>query len=249
MAELWHVEHGPHESLEDADLRAEPQREQHREEEERPERRPRQLREDVRHHDEGEAGALRRVVQLGRQAAVFEAVLRREVFRQQPGGHDAVVLLLGYVVRARVVQALQICYHDGEVTVGQKRVTCHVILCTKCSGNFHDTTRPHALVYFYLLFHALLEQVLRFKSEYGEDDRARVDRGEGVARRDEVHVEHAVLVLGVVAAEADDGAEREAVGVEHLVGRVQPHGRSEQLVHLRAERSSNMEFHRCWGLP
>ena len=65
--------------------------------------------------------------------------------------------------------------------------------------------------------------MLRLESEDGEDDCARVDGGESVARRDEEHVFDAVLARVVVAAEADDGSERQAVGVKDLVGRVQPH--------------------------
>ena len=74
--------------------------------------------------------------------------------------------------------------------------------------------------------------MLRLESEDGEDDGARVDGSKGVAPSDEEHVLDAVLVRRVVAAEADDGAEREAVGVEDLVGRVQPHRRVDQFVQL-----------------
>jgi hypothetical protein len=58
--------------------------------------------------------------------------------------------------------------------------------------------------------------VLRLEAENGEDDGARVHGGEGVARGDEQHVADAVGAGRVVAAERDDGAEREAVGVEDL---------------------------------
>lgn len=71
-----------------------------------------------------------------------------------------------------------------------------------------------------LLFHAFLEEMLGLEPEDGEDDSACVDRGERVAGRDDVDVLHAVLVGGVVAAEADDGTEGKAVRVEHLVGGV-----------------------------
>ena len=92
-----------------------------------------------------------------------------------------------------------------------------------------------SIMFSNLLLHALLEQVLRLESEDREDDRACVDGGEGVARRYEKHVMDAVLVRWVVAAETDDGPEREAVGVKDLVGRVQPHRRVDQLVQLRWE--------------
>ena len=78
--------------------------------------------------------------------------------------------------------------------------------------------------YIHLLIHAPLEEVLRLEAEDGEDDGAGVDRGEGVAGGDDVDVLDAVLVHRVVAAEADDGAESQAVRVEHLVGSIQPHG-------------------------
>ena len=110
MAELGHLEHGSHETLEDADLRPQPQREQHQEEERRPCLRPGQLREHVRHHDEGEARALRGIVQLRLKAAVSEAVVRREVVREEAGGHDTAVLVLGDVVGALVVQVVPVGY-------------------------------------------------------------------------------------------------------------------------------------------
>ena len=52
----------------------------------------------------------------------------------------------------------------------------------------------------------------------GEDDRAGVDGGEGIAGGDDDHVLDAVLRRVVVAAEADDGAESEAEGVKDLGG-------------------------------
>ena len=115
MTQLGHLEHGAHETLEDANLRAQPQRQQHQEEERRPRLRPGQLREDVRHHDEGEARPLRGLVQLGLQAAVPEAVLQGEVVGQEAGGHDAPVLVLGDVVGALVAQAVPVGHQDGDV--------------------------------------------------------------------------------------------------------------------------------------
>ena len=122
MAELGHLEHGAHETLEDADLRSQSQREQHQEEEQRPALRSGELREDVRHHDEGEARALRGLVQLGLQAAIPEAVLRREVVREEAGGHDAAVLVLGDVMGARVVQVLPAGREDGDVAKKMQKV-------------------------------------------------------------------------------------------------------------------------------
>ena len=122
MAELGHLEHGAHETLEDADLRPQPQREQHQEEERRPCLRPGQLREHVRHHDEGEARALRGIVQLGLKAAVSEAVVRREVVREEAGGHDTAVLVLGDVVGALVVQVIPVGYEDGDVAKNMYKV-------------------------------------------------------------------------------------------------------------------------------
>ena len=64
----------------------------------------------------------------------------------------------------------------------------------------------------------------------GENDRAGVDGGEGVAGGDDDHVLHAVLRRVVVAAEADDGAESEAEGVKDLGGCVVRLGREGLLV-------------------
>ena len=52
------VKQGGDDALQDADLRAEAQAEQHHEEQGGPEGSPGDLGEDVRHHDEGESGAL-----------------------------------------------------------------------------------------------------------------------------------------------------------------------------------------------
>ena len=123
MAKLGHFEHGAHETLEDPDLGPQPERQQHEEEERRPGLGPRQLREDVRHHDEGEPRPLRRVVQLGLKAAVPEAVLRREVEREEAGCHDAAVLVLGDVMGALVAQVIPVVHEDGDVTEKVKMCT------------------------------------------------------------------------------------------------------------------------------
>ena len=57
-----------------------------------------------------------------------------------------------------------------------------------------------------------------FEAKDGEDDRAGVDGGEGIAGGDDDHVLDAVLRRVVVAAEADDGAKSEAEGVKDLGG-------------------------------
>ncbi len=69
---------------------------------------------------------------------------------------------------------------------------------------------------FNSLLHALLEQVVCLEAEDGEDDHAGVEGGEGVGDGDSVGVKHTVLVNGVVAAEADDGAEGEGEREEDL---------------------------------
>ena len=74
--------------------------------------------------------------------------------------------------------------------------------------------------------------MLCLEPQDGEDDRARVDGGEHVAGGEVVHVSHAVLVLGVVAAEADDRAEGQAVGIKHLGGGLQPDLGVQELFHL-----------------
>ena len=61
----------------------------------------------------------------------------------------------------------------------------------------------------------------------GENDRAGVDGGEGIAGGDDDHVLDAVLRRVVVAAEADDGAESEAEGVKDLGGCVVRLGRED----------------------
>ena len=66
-----------------------------------------------------------------------------------------------------------------------------------------------------------------FEAKDGEDDRAGVDGGEGVAGGDDDHVLDAVLRRVVVAAEADDGAESEAEGVKDLGGCVVRLGRED----------------------
>jgi len=64
--------------------------------------------------------------------------------------------------------------------------------------------------------HATLEEGLGFEAEDGEDDGAGVDAGEGVAGGEEVDVSDHVGVVVVVAAERNQGAHAQAVGVEHL---------------------------------
>jgi hypothetical protein len=66
--------------------------------------------------------------------------------------------------------------------------------------------------------HATLEEGLGFEAENGEDDSAGIDAGEGVAGGEEVDVSDHVGVVVVVAAERNQGAHAQAVGVEHLEG-------------------------------
>ena len=82
--------------------------------------------------------------------------------------------------------------------------------------------------------------MLSFESENGEDNGTGVDGREGVTGRNDIDVLHAVLVRRVVAAEADDGTESQTVRVEHLVGRVQPNRRVQQLVHLKRVRQEEI---------
>ena len=67
-----------------------------------------------------------------------------------------------------------------------------------------------------LLMHALVEEMLGFEPEDGEDDSAGVDRREGVADGDQDDVTDAVGPWGVVAPERDDRSKGKSVGVENL---------------------------------
>lgn len=67
------VEDGAQHALQDADLRADAQRQQHEEEDDGPERRYGELYDGLREHDEGQARALGRLVQLRLHGALLEA--------------------------------------------------------------------------------------------------------------------------------------------------------------------------------
>ena len=84
----------------------------------------------------------------------------------------------------------------------------------------------------HLLLHALLKQVHGLEPEDGEDHGAGVDGGEAIADGDDDDVLHAVLLRIVVRPEADDGAESQTEGVEHLVCSIKPHSRLQQHLHL-----------------
>ena len=85
------------------------------------------------------------------------------------------------------------------------------------------------------LFQTFLEKVNSFEAQDGEDDGTGVDGGEGIADREDDDVLDAVLLGIVVRSEADDGAKSQAEGVEHLIGRVKPHCRLQQHLHLGGE--------------
>ena len=67
-----------------------------------------------------------------------------------------------------------------------------------------------------LLMHALVEEMLGFESQDGEDDSAGVDRREGVADGDQDDVTDAVGPRSVVAPERDDRSKGKSVRVEYL---------------------------------
>ena len=77
-----------------------------------------------------------------------------------------------------------------------------------------------------------------FEAQDREDDGTGIDGGEGIADGENDDILDAVLLRIVVRSEADDGAESQAEGVEHLISRVKPHCGFQQHLHLRSEHMS-----------
>lgn len=85
---------------------------------------------------------------------------------------------------------------------------------------------------------ALLHVRHCLEPQNGENDNARVNGSKRVAHAHQDHVPNAVVVRGVVAAERDQGTERQPEAIEDLGRRVQPDRRFQQFLDL--EQRSQM---------